>query len=187
MTPFRPKRQDRPPRPWFRLACLVLLAALLPRAAANAEPLSDRDVQLMARIVGFLEPRPTGTRVVAIAHDPANPASRREAETIAASFGPGLRSGTLTLVPRIVEARSLGMGGFAAIIVAHGTDLGLVAAASGQLHVPSLAEDDASARSRQVTVVIRTGPKPGVAVNLNAAQSSGVTFAPAFLMMVDVF
>lgn len=169
-----------------RLA-LVLPAAIILHGVTHAASLSDRDVQLMVRAIGFLRPEPQDNGVVAIAYDAADPASRPDAEAIAGYFGAGLKAGHAVLLPRIVDGQQLAAGGFVAVITANGANLDLVAAAGRHLHVACLTGDPALVRAGRCVLSVRSEPKVEIMVSRAAAANADVSFAAAFLMMVSQF
>jgi hypothetical protein len=165
---------------------LALAAAIIPCDVADAASLSDKDVQLMARAIAFLRPEPeTGT--VAIAYNAADPASKQDAEAIAGYFGGGLKAGHAMLTPRVVDGSRLAAGGFVAIITASGANLDLVASAARQLHVPCLTGDVGLVRAGRCVMSVTSAPKVEITVSREAAATDDVTFASAFLMMVNQF
>jgi hypothetical protein len=171
---------------WARLA-LALPAAIILYGVAHAASLSDKDVQLMVRAIGFLRPEPDNSGIVAIAYDAADPDSKRDAEAIASYFAGGLKAGPAVLLPRVLDGPRLAGGGFAAIITASGANLDLVAAAARQWHAPCLTGDASLVRSGRCVLSVRSEPKVEITVSRTAAADVGVSFVSAFLMMVTQF
>jgi hypothetical protein len=169
------------------LAFLALTAAIIFHAAALGASLLDKDVQLMIRAIAFLRPRPGDGGIVAIAYEASDPASRQDAEAIAGYFGDGLKAGNAVLFPRLVDGGQLAAGGFVAIITASGANIDLIAAAQHALHVPCLTGDASLVRSGRCVVAVRSEPKVEISVSRMAAANGDVTFASAFLMMVNQF
>jgi hypothetical protein len=156
-------------------------------AAGHAASLTDKDVQLMVRAIGFLQPRPVDGAVVAIAYEASDPASKQDAEAIAGYFGEGLKAGPTTLTARAADDRQLMAGGYVAIITASGANLDRIAAAGRALHVPCLTGDAALVRSGHCVMSVRAGPKVEITVSRLTAAGADVSFASAFLMMVNQF
>lgn len=93
--------------------------------------MTARDVQVVARALGFLQPPPPADAWVAIVFAPSDPASRQDAERIAALFGTGMRAGRSVLNARPVSADALaGAGSPAALIAAAGAPMATVMAAA---------------------------------------------------------
>ena len=115
---------------------------------AHASSLTQKDVQILAKAIGFLEPPPTGPATVAIAYDPADPASKADADAIAGYFGDGLKAGGAVLKPKVTEVGQLAVGSFVAVIAANGVKIDQVSAsAPGRSTWP--ASPPTQAQSRQ--------------------------------------
>jgi hypothetical protein len=156
-------------------------------AVADAASITDQDVRLMVRAIGFLRPEPNDGGIVAIAYEASNPASRQDAEAIAGYFGSGLKAGRAVLLPRVVDGRQLISGGYVAIITASGVNIDLVAAAGRALHIPCLTGEVSLVRSGRCVMSVKSDPKVEITVSRSAAANGDVTFASAFLMMVSQF
>src|SRR4051794_28942671 len=100
------------PTPKAGASCLLFVFLTFWVSAANAASLTQKDVQIMAKAIGFLEPPPTGQAIVAIAYDPADPSSKQDADAIAGYFGGGLKAGAAVLKPKVTEVGQLSAGGF---------------------------------------------------------------------------
>ncbi len=168
-----------------RCACLpAAVAALLYYAApaAAAASLSGRDVQIIAKALGFLEPPPQGG-LVAVIYARGDRASQTDANAIVALFGDGLLSGGGTLTARAVDSASFGDGtGYVAIILAAGAETsGLATSRHGLL---SITAADALVKSGQCVMAVHSQPRVDITVNRAAAQAAGVGFTAAFGMLV---
>jgi hypothetical protein len=158
----------------------VWLAWSGPAASAS---LSARDVQIVAKILGFLDPPPAGG-VVAVIYAAHDAASKRDAEAIAGMFGGGLASGGGVLRARTVAAGALGDGGgYAAIILAAGAERegGAVAGVHGVL---SITAADALVRSGRCVMAVHSQPRVDITISRMAARAAGVNFTAAFGMLV---
>jgi hypothetical protein len=171
---------------WLRVG-LALVASIVICAAGHAASLSDKDVQLMIRAIGFLQPRPADGGLVAIAYEASDPASRQDAEAIAGYFGGGLKAGQATLRPRVMDDRQLMAGGFVAIITASGANIDRIAAAGHASHVPCLTGEVSLVRSGRCVLSVTSDSKVEITVSRAAAASDEITFALAFLMMITQF
>jgi hypothetical protein len=162
---------------------LALLAAAGGFASASAGSLTQKDVQIVAKAIGFLEPPPSGAVMVAIAYDPADSASKQDADTIASYFGEGLKAGAAILKPKVVEVGQLSGGGFIAVVAAGGTKIAQVAAAGKALHITCITADSAAVVAGQCVMSVKSEPKVEIQINRAAAASSGVAFGSAFMLM----
>lgn len=162
------------------LALAIAAAALAP---AKASSLTQKDVQILVKAIGFLEPPPAGAGTVAIAYDPANPASKQDAEAIAGYFGEGLKAGSAVLKSKVVEVGQLAAGGFVAIVAASGAKLDQIAAAARSQHVACVTADAAAVQAGQCVMSVKSDPKVEILINRSAAASNGIAFGSAFMLM----
>lgn len=162
---------------------LALLSASAGYTVADASSLSQKDVQILAKAIGFLEPPPTGPQTVAIAFDAADPASKQDADAIAGYFGDGLKAGGAVLKPKVVEVGQLGAGGFIAIVASSGVKIAQVTAATQAQHVACVTADATAVQAGQCVMSVKSDPKVEILINRSAASSSGVGFGSAFLLM----
>jgi hypothetical protein len=162
---------------------LTLLAATGGYNPASAGSLSQKDVQILAKAIGFLEPPPSGAATVAIAYDPADPASKQDADAIAGYFGDGLKAGAAVLKPKVTEVGQLGGGGFVAVVAASGVKIDQVSKAAQALHVACITSDAAAVQAGQCVMSVKSEPKVEIQISRAAAASSGVAFGSAFMLM----
>jgi hypothetical protein len=154
-----------------------------PGSAAAAASLSSRDVQIIAKALGFLDPAPQGG-TVAVIYSAGDAASRADAQAIVALFGDGLASGSGIITARPIDAGSLGDGtGFVAIILAAGAEhAGPATSRAHRLLSITAAED--LVRSGRCVMAVQSEPRVEITVNRAAAQAAGVAFTAAFGMLV---
>jgi hypothetical protein len=171
-----------------RISIRLLTIAALTFAAgygppANAGSLSERDVQILAKVIGFLEPPPSGAATIGIAYDPASAASKRDAEEIASYFGEGLKGGSAFLKPKLTTIGDLANGGFVAVIAAAGAKVEKIYSVTKSLHVACVTANTEDVQVGQCLVAVKSAPKVEILINRAAAASSGVGFGSAFLLM----
>nr|WP_305123163.1 YfiR/HmsC family protein [Roseomonas sp. GC11] len=181
-------RTRRGALPWRPLLLLLALAlqALPHRAARAAEP-SLRDLQVLARSLGFLEPAPRGLAEIGIVYAAGDSQGEAEARRIATLFGEGLRAGNLQLRPILVPLDRVRDSRAAALLLARSAlpQAPMVAAAVAGRAILTVATDRAPIEQGLVAMAIRSEPRVEIVVNRAAAQASGVTFAAAFRMMIQ--
>jgi len=149
---------------------------------ASAASLSGKDVQIIAKTMGFLDPAPAGG-VIAVVYSDA--ASKADADEIAASFGEGLASSGGIVTAKAVDAGSLGGGnGYIAMILAAGATTDAVAAAAKAHRIPCITASTAMVQSGACTMAVQSTPKVSIIVNHAAAQAAGIGFASAFSMLI---
>jgi hypothetical protein len=164
------------------------LALTIPAASASAATLTQRDVQILARVFAFLDPAVTADGVVAVAFVDGNAASRRDAEAIAGFFGTGLKVGGATLEPQLIDVERLGDGaGFVAIIAAQGASGTAVMAAARTHRILCASGELEQVQAARCIMAIRTDPKVDISVNRGAASAASIGFAAAFRMMIHEF
>jgi hypothetical protein len=176
-------RCARPGRAWrWRVAFLAWLGAIA-APPAPAASLSAKDLEVLARAAAFVQSPLPGT-VLAVAYAGGDPASRTDAEAIAALLGEGLRVGGTLLRPKPVEVAALAPGGFAMVIAAAGANGPALSAASRSGRALCITADLAAVQNGLCTMAIRTAPRVEIVVNHNAAVAAQVEFAAAFRMMI---
>lgn len=171
------------PRPATWGFALALLTAAVGLNAANAGSLTQKDVQILAKAIGFLEPPPSGPATVAIAYDPADPASKQDADAIAGYFGDGLKAGGAVLKPKVTEVGQLSAGGFIAVVAASGVKIEQVNTATRALHVACITADATAVQAGNCVMSVKSDPKVEILISKSAASGSNVGFGSAFLLM----
>jgi hypothetical protein len=169
----------------WRGLCLALpiLAASFGVHPADAASLSQKDIQILGKALGFLEPAPTGNASIAIAFDGADAASKQDAEAIASYFGGQLKVGGATVSPVVKDVSQLSGGGFLAVIAAAGTKVEQVGAASKAMHVACVTADASAVQSGQCVMSVKSDPKVEILISRAAAAGANVQFGSAFLLM----
>lgn len=170
------------------LACttfaLLFDAALA--QAPQAPALSQRELQVAIRALGFLVP-PASDGWVAVVFSPSDPASRQDAERVAALFGEGLRAGNAVLRARPVAANALAGDRYAALIAAAGAPMEEVMVAARAGRVACITAVLAEVEAGRCTIWVRSEPRVEVAVSRAAVQAGGLGLTAAFRMMVREF
>ena len=184
--PARPRGSARGRRGGVLRAAVAALAIGWSGPSPAVEP-TVRDLQVLARAMGFLDRSPTGTAEIGIVFPEQSAAGRAEAQRIAASFGTGLRAGNLTVTPRLVTAESaagVGLGVLLLTDAAVGQAAALARSLAGR-SVLTVATDRGLVDAGLVVMAVRGEPRVEILVNRAAAQAAGVGFAPAFRMMIQ--
>ena len=177
------------PRPkqtawWGFGAALAGLAGLLCGApAAIAASLSPQELQVLAGAIAFMQPPPAGGSV-AVVYAAADPASRQDAEAIAAELGSGLKANGALLPAKLVEASALAEGGFAVAIAAAGANGPLLGAAVRAAHLLCVTANLPAVQAGFCTMAISTDLRVQIVLNHAAAAASEIGFAAAFRMMI---
>lgn len=166
---------------WLLLgACLVL-----PVAAARAD-ISQKDLQITARALSFMEKPPIGETRLGIVYDPNDPRSAAQAQAVKKMLASGMKVGNLVLKPVMVE---LGQAARANVdlffLTEHlGEGSADIADISEAEQIPCITVDIAQVRQGACVMGVRSRPKIEILVNRQAAANSGMKFATAFRMMI---
>ena len=162
----------------------IVLAIVAPSAPACAGSLSVKDVQIIAKVLGFLDP-PTADGVVAVAYASGDGVSRADAMAVVESFGNGLKVGNNTVRAEAVDAVTLGSGRrYVAVIAAAGAPGDQVMSVVRALRIPCITGDIAQVQAGRCIMAVRSEPRVDIVLNHELAVSAGISFATAFRMLV---
>ena len=165
-----------------RVCCSAALALFMIPAAAAAAPMSAKDVQIIAKALGFLDPAPAGGMVAVVYTDAG---SKADADAVVTNFGGGLPSAGGTITAKAVDAAALGDGsGYIAIILADGVTSDTASAAAKAHRIPCITANLALVQSGGCVMSVQSEPKVSITVNHAAAQAAGISFASAFAMLI---
>lgn len=168
-------------------AVMCMISCSLPLVlgpTAFAATFSAKDTQIIAKAIGFLDPPPSGG-TVAVVYDPANPASKTDADAIAALFAGGIAEGGSSLTAKSIDFAALGDGsGYVAMIAAQSATSDKIILAAKAHHIPCITADAGSVQSGQCVMSVKSDPKVEIIVNYAAAQAAGVSFQTAFSMLI---
>lgn len=172
------------------LRCLLFLLAL--GLTVGSRPvLADvgvKDIQVLARTIGFTAPPMTGAVKVAIIADASVAQSQKDADALKEIMGSGFPAGAATLSPVMVTPAQLdgGLDGVAIAFVTGGLAAhhGRIFAATNGKKVLTVSTDLACVQAGRCVMGIKTDPKVEIIVNKSAAEAAALSFAPAFRMMV---
>ena len=167
--------------------CSLIAAALAAVPAPARADVTAKDVQVMARALGFTEKPPTGEVNIGIVFAPGNAQSAKEATDLQAMLGSGLKAGNLTLKPVMVKIDEIGAAGdVGAFLLTEGVgaDASKLAAATKAKQKPCITTDIPQVQSGACVMGIKSEPKVEIIVNKAAAADSGIGFAASFRMMI---
>lgn len=163
------------------------LAALMLGATSAHAAATERDILVVSRALGFIKPKPEGNVTTAIVFDPANPASKADADALMGVLGGGLKAGKVQLQGKLVPVTDAGgIMGAGMAIVANGTapHFAAIKAAAAGSSVLVTSFDLECVKAASCALGVATEPKVEIFANKAAAGAAGVEFLPAFLMMV---
>lgn len=169
------------------LAAVPLCALILAPSAAGA--VTQNELLVAARALGFIENSPKGDVQVGIVYSPASGRSSEEARALHKLIGNGLRVGAITLKPVLVPLNAAASADVRLFFLM--SDIGSAAAAIADVtktkRIPCVTTDIPQVRSGACMMGVRSEPKIEILVNRAGAQSSGVSFATVFRMMITEF
>jgi hypothetical protein len=160
------------------------LAVISPNPARA--DITAKDVQVMARALGFADKAPTGEVKIGIVFAPGNAASAAQADAVQKLMGDGVKAGNLVLKPvpvKIDEASGADVSAFL-LIDGLGADGAKLAAVTKAKQKPCLTIDIAQVQNGSCAMGIKSEPKVEILVNKAAAEASGLSFAASFRMMI---
>ena len=161
-------------------ASLVIFLALS-TVQVNAE-VTQRDLQVVARVLGFLEPPFTGETLLGIVYDPSSGRSSQQAENIRQLLGPGMQTGNMLLKPVMVPVREAANAEVDLFFLTEYLDE--TGEYSGAKRLPCVTTDIEQVRRGACIVGIQSMPRIEIIVNKQAAENSGVKFSSVFRMMI---
>lgn len=163
----------------------VLVSLIWPAHAAHAE-VTTRDLQILARTLGFLDPPLSGEVKVGIAFDAGSTRSSNEAKNISSLMGDGLTVGNLVLKPALVPFAQAASADVRLFLLAEtsGDGAQMLRAVAQDRQLPCLTTDLEQVRAGNCAVGMQSSPKVEILVNRDTASASGVSFASVFRMMI---
>lgn len=172
-----------------RLATAAFLAAALLTGSPAAADVSEKDLQVAAKTLGFTDPPMAGSVKVGLIYDASNAQSQSEAEAVQAIMGAGLESGAITMVPVMVPVdqldASLGGLGVAFVMGGMSAHFDKIFEATKSKKLLSISADPACAEAGRCVMSVTSEPKVQITVNKAASESSAIAFSPAFRMMIS--
>lgn len=162
------------------------LAALI-SSTAVATNSTDPCVALTARALGFIRDRHLDNVRVALVRDPDSPQSTEEAAQIRAAFGNGIAIANMHLVlidlpiSKIEDA-----SGVDVFWITKGLkdDYKRVVSVAKREHALSVSSDLSCAKEGICVLGVQAEPSVKIILSASAASEAGISFQPAFRMMV---
>jgi hypothetical protein len=167
---------------------LLVIGGLLIATNAMSGEISDKDVQIIGRALGFVEQGPKGDVPVGIVYAPDLAGSKAEADKLAAILGDGLKAGTLTMKPVLVPVTELSkLEGLKVAIMTSGLEKNYDALFQTMRakQLISVSLDLACVQQVKCVMAVTSDPKVTITVNREAAQAAAVSFGSAFRMMIS--
>jgi ABC-type uncharacterized transport system substrate-binding protein len=163
----------------------VILAITLSAMPASAE-ITQNDMLVAGRAIGFINNLPRGAVRIGIVYDPGIAQSSQQAAELNALMRNGLRIGSLTLIPVMVSIGNFDGNGVALYFLTEGVGAAAtkVGRASRDRKISCVTFDLNQVRNGTCVIGVQSRPRIEVTVNRAAAQASGTILSAVFRMMI---
>jgi ABC-type uncharacterized transport system substrate-binding protein len=157
------------------------------RAASAA--VSENDVTIAARALGFMEKPLTGVVRVGIVYESDRPQSFQDAASLQKIMDRGLTVGGLSLKPVMVPVGGVAGANVDLLFLVDGVGAraSSVGDAARARQIPCVTLDIDQVKNGDCAIGIRSEPRVEILVNHEAASRSGIGFAGAFKMLITEF
>jgi len=167
-----------------------LVIGLAAIAAASCVPawadVTQTDVEVGGRVLGFLSTPLTGDTKLSVVYAPGNAASAAEQKALAGILGSGLKAGNVTFQPSAVELDKIDgvTGGVVFLTGGLGADGAKVAAMLKAKKLICMTTDLAAVQAGYCAIHLKSAPKVQITVNKALADQIGISFGAAFKLMI---
>lgn len=167
-----------------RLVMGTALAALAGSAALA--DVTQTDVEVGGRVLGFLAAPMTGDTKLSVVYAPGNAASAAEQKALMGILGSGLKAGNVTFQPTAVELDKIDSisGGVVFLAGGLGADAAKVAAMLKAKKLICMTTDMAAVQGGFCAIHLKSAPKVQITVNKALADQIGISFGAAFKLMI---
>lgn len=167
---------------------LVMGVAALTALAAGAAlaDVTQTDVEIGGRVLGFLATPVTGDTKLSVVYAPGNAASAAEQKALMGILGSGLKAGNVTFQPSAVELDKIDSvaGGVVFLTGGLGADGAKVAAVLKAKKLICMTTDMAAVQGGFCAIHLKSAPKVQITVNKALADQLGIAFGAAFKLMI---
>lgn len=163
------------------------LAALAAAAGVPAwAEVTQTDVEVGGRVLGFLSTPLTGDTKLLVVYAPGNAASAAEQKALSGILGAGMKAGNVTFQPSAVELDKIDSvaGGVVFLTGGLGADAAKVAAALKAKKLICMTTDMAAVQAGYCPIHVKSAPKVQITVNKALADQIGISFGAAFKLMI---
>jgi hypothetical protein len=162
----------------MKQTAVALATALMCVAQAQAAT-TTRDIQVMARAVGFVTGLPRGAIDVAIVDGPGT-------DAVLAQMAEGVSASGITLRARRVSLAQLAGSGVRVVIVpeGQGASHAAIAQAAQRLGAVTISTDMSCVRAGRCVVGVAAQPRVEIVVSRTAASAANISFGQAFRVMI---
>ena len=163
-------------------AVLVMASVVLPDIA-HAGSLSAKDVQIVTKVLGFLDPPCLGG-VVAVVFAQGSAISEADAVRVAALFGTGPNAGSAIRAEAVSASALQPDEHYVAVVLAAGLAAESVSSYLRANRVLCVTGDLAQVEAGLCVLSVRSDPRVEIVLNRALAASYGIGFATAFRMLI---
>jgi hypothetical protein len=162
----------------------ALLSSVL--AGAALADVSQTDVEVGGRVLGFLATPISGETKLSVVYAPANPASTVDEKALIGLLGTGFKAGNVTFQPTPVELDKIDSvaGGVIFLTGGLGADGAKVAAMLKAKKLICITTDLAAVQAGYCAIHLKAVPKVQITVNKALADQLGISFGAAFKLMI---
>jgi hypothetical protein len=153
---------------------------------ARAEP-SQRDLEVLARSLGFLDQPPSGSVELGLVYVDQFGARRELAERLANGVEQPIRVGNISMRLRALSLTELpNVTTHVLFLVEDSLEsaMSLSAVVRGR-RILTAASNPAFVSSGLIVMAVKAAPRVKIIVSRKAEQEAGISFAPAFRMMIQ--
>jgi ABC-type uncharacterized transport system substrate-binding protein len=170
----------------FAVAAFALGVAAAALTMPARAQVTQTDMLVAGRTIGFIQNLGPGDVHVGIVYDPGVAQSVQQAAEISALMGDGLRIGSLTLRPVKLPIEKLDAGGVALFFLTEGlsANAAKISRTDHERKIPCITFDLSQVRNGTCAIGVRSQPRIEVIVNGAAAKASGTVLSAVFRMMI---
>lgn len=168
---------------------IIFSALMLVLAMQPAQAIVERDLQVTARILNFIEDIEKGPVKVAIIYDEASAQSVSDAHDLEKLLsGKGLMAGQYTLMPEMVDVNHLDQidTNLAYVSLGMHDSFGKIADVAATKHIFTFTKDFSCLEEQKCVLALETQPDVKIEISDDAAVRSGLAFGMALRMMVKM-
>ena len=165
----------------------AVVAVTVSFSAMSAHATEQKDLAVGLKTLPLLTNKLSGTAVAAVVFDPANPASKSDADAIKAALDGGMKAGDVAISGVLVPVSDLSKLASAKIaFVAQGTSSSFdkIASAASSNGVLTISTDLDCVKGGKCVLGVVSSPSVEIYYNKAAGDAAKVTFSPAFTMLV---
>ncbi|MCB1970016.1 MAG: DUF4154 domain-containing protein [Geminicoccaceae bacterium] len=172
---------------WFRRISLPVLAYVVALGSVAEAAAERRDLEVVARSVGFLSDRPSGNVTVGVVIDPDVQQSLEESKTIESLISKGIKGPSLSLEAISVMVNDLSnLDGIDMLLITGGlaSHHASIFAAASQRGLLTVSTDERCVDTGYCVMWVKGAPNVRIVVNRAAARASNISFQTSFRMLI---